>query len=202
MGRVPTAEEVAMILGAMNQNIDETLGSGGGSGGGGGAGGGDRTPTNPTMLRCEDYPVSQLNYRASTAADALLLDRARAIHGDRCDECGVKPAAGSGAALNICGRCRQRWYCGRACQATHWKAGHKKVCRKKGAFKPGDRVVFIGLVTRADLNGLMGTVRAQVAGGAGGDAAATRWQVTTSTLAGIPPETLSIKPDNLMYLME
>jgi hypothetical protein len=28
-----------------------------------------------------------------------------------------------------CPRCRQAQYCSRACQAAHWKAGHKAVCR-------------------------------------------------------------------------
>lgn len=36
--------------------------------------------------------------------------------------------AGTSAKLQSCARCRAVWYCGRACQVAHWKAGHKHVC--------------------------------------------------------------------------
>ena len=35
---------------------------------------------------------------------------------------------GTSAKLQSCARCRAVWYCGRACQVAHWKAGHKHVC--------------------------------------------------------------------------
>ena len=34
----------------------------------------------------------------------------------------------SSAKLQCCGGCRAVWYCGKACQIAHWKAGHKLVC--------------------------------------------------------------------------
>jgi hypothetical protein len=47
----------------------------------------------------------------------------------RCANCGVAEAAGSGA-LKPCSRCKAAVYCGKACQAQHWKAGgHKAVCK-------------------------------------------------------------------------
>ncbi|KAG2499424.1 hypothetical protein HYH03_002371 [Edaphochlamys debaryana] len=31
---------------------------------------------------------------------------------------------------SLCGRCRSVWYCSRACQAAHWRAGHKAECSR------------------------------------------------------------------------
>ena len=33
--------------------------------------------------------------------------------------------------LKECGRCHSAWYCGKACQTEHWKAGHKMDCVKQ-----------------------------------------------------------------------
>ena len=43
-----------------------------------------------------------------------------------CEEfdCGSETALG----LRLCGRCRSVRYCSAACQAAHWRAGHKDVC--------------------------------------------------------------------------
>lgn len=35
--------------------------------------------------------------------------------------------------LRLCGRCRSVRYCGAACQAAHWRAGHKDVCGQVAA---------------------------------------------------------------------
>ena len=42
-----------------------------------------------------------------------------------CANCGKPEAA------NRCGRCQSIVYCSRACQASHWKSGHKKMCREQ-----------------------------------------------------------------------
>ena len=239
-GRTPTEEEIAMLVGLVKKNIDAALGTG-----------------DYDQMRCDTGPQSTSNllYQPSSAAEALLLDRARMIHGDKCDECGkpgksigtgaenkdeagadgggtaggaAEDAAGGGGvevALQCCGKCKQRWFCSRVCQAKNWKEGHKKACRKRGTFKAGDRVVLINLMKRSELNGVMGTVGAKVnegsgdgggaseANGASGACAAvpTRWAVTTAPPAVLPggctaasgmqPETLSVKAANLMYLM-
>eukprot|EP00727_Mastigamoeba_balamuthi_P010074 m51a1_g569 hypothetical protein (1145) ;mRNA; r:516026-520633 len=39
---------------------------------------------------------------------------------------------GSPNNLKKCGRCLCLFYCSRACQAAHWKAGHKDVCKQAG----------------------------------------------------------------------
>lgn len=41
-----------------------------------------------------------------------------------CSHCGV-----TAADLKTCTRCRAVNYCGRECQAAHWKAGHKQQCK-------------------------------------------------------------------------
>ncbi|KAG2487785.1 hypothetical protein HYH03_013629 [Edaphochlamys debaryana] len=45
-----------------------------------------------------------------------------------CDGCGKHVAA-----YKRCGQCRQRLYCGQACQAADWKAGHKLSCKEMAA---------------------------------------------------------------------
>jgi TPR repeat protein len=45
-----------------------------------------------------------------------------------CANCGFAEAAGGGA-LKPCSRCKAVVYCGKACQAQHWKVGgHKAAC--------------------------------------------------------------------------
>ena len=48
-----------------------------------------------------------------------------------CANCGVAETAGSSSvALKPCSRCKAVVYCGRACQAQHWKAGgHRAQCK-------------------------------------------------------------------------
>ena len=44
--------------------------------------------------------------------------------------CG-KPLVGDARDKNRCTRCKQAWYCGRACQKKHWnEGGHKKECEE------------------------------------------------------------------------
>jgi TPR repeat protein len=46
-----------------------------------------------------------------------------------CANCGVKETAGS-VALKPCSRCKAVVYCGRECQAKHWKVGgHRTMCK-------------------------------------------------------------------------
>ena len=35
--------------------------------------------------------------------------------------------------LHACGRCKHALYCGRECQTTHWRGGHKAVCKAAAA---------------------------------------------------------------------
>ena len=44
--------------------------------------------------------------------------------------CGAAETAGGRVALKPCSRCKAVVYCGRECQAAHWKAGgHRAVCK-------------------------------------------------------------------------
>jgi len=51
-----------------------------------------------------------------------------------CAQCGATVANQQGSSsapntrLSACARCKKVYYCGRTCQAAHWKAGHKKAC--------------------------------------------------------------------------
>ncbi|KAH6904521.1 hypothetical protein BKA70DRAFT_1193290 [Coprinopsis sp. MPI-PUGE-AT-0042] len=38
-----------------------------------------------------------------------------------------------------CGACKKTKYCGSACQAAHWKSGHKKACKKAVSTKPAPK---------------------------------------------------------------
>jgi len=60
------------------------------------------------------------------AADAPKKKLA-ASQSRECGNCGVSEEA-HGKPLSACSRCKLAYYCGRECQATHWKAGHKQFC--------------------------------------------------------------------------
>jgi hypothetical protein len=46
-----------------------------------------------------------------------------------CANCGVAEGPGGGT-LKPCSRCKAAVYCGKACQAQHWKeGGHKATCK-------------------------------------------------------------------------
>jgi len=48
-----------------------------------------------------------------------------------CAQCGAAETAGGNVALKPCSRCKAAVYCGRECQAAHWKAGgHREVCKE------------------------------------------------------------------------
>ncbi|WIA21757.1 hypothetical protein OEZ85_000919 [Tetradesmus obliquus] len=50
--------------------------------------------------------------------------------GNHCLECGEEEAEGT--QLLRCGNCKTAYYCSKACQKAHWRAGHKAVCRPPG----------------------------------------------------------------------
>ena len=51
-----------------------------------------------------------------------------------CAHC-LAPDGQHGVTLKACIRCKATFYCGRACQTAHWRAGHKQFC-----VTPGERV--------------------------------------------------------------
>ena len=58
-----------------------------------------------------------------------------------CAQC-LAPDGHHGVTLKPCAKCLATFYCGRACQAAHWKAGHKQHCvtpeeRVPAAVPPG-----------------------------------------------------------------
>ena len=44
-----------------------------------------------------------------------------------CAHC-LAPEGQHGVVLRTCTRCKVTFYCGRACQTAHWRAGHKQFC--------------------------------------------------------------------------
>ncbi len=66
----------------------------------------------------------------------------------------------SAVSLLACARCHLVRYCGRTCQAQHWKKGHKKCCRidsvdlqaLKDAIKSCDVTRMTALLTKRDPN--------------------------------------------------
>lgn len=65
-------------------------------------------------------------------AQCCLLPDGRCAKAMGCANCGTFNAA-SGRGLDVCGGCRRRAYCSRACQMQHWKVGgHKQECEGAG----------------------------------------------------------------------
>lgn len=50
-----------------------------------------------------------------------------------CLECGATPPS---VKLKHCARCRQVWFCSKACQTKAWKKGHRSVCRQELEIMP------------------------------------------------------------------
>merc|ERR1711964_581551 len=45
-----------------------------------------------------------------------------------CKSC-CGPSCSMETGLKACQQCKSVWYCSRACQKRHWRAGHKKDCK-------------------------------------------------------------------------
>ena len=57
---------------------------------------------------------------------ALRLGRAeKKMHQSSCTNCGV-----ANVPVFQCTKCHSVQYCGKECQVTHWKGGHKEACKK------------------------------------------------------------------------
>jgi TPR repeat protein len=75
------------------------------------------------VLRMEEM-LRERQQTASPAAPANPLSFMGA-----CANCGASETTGS-VTLKPCSRCKAVAYCGKACQAQHWKAGgHRAVCK-------------------------------------------------------------------------
>ncbi|CAE8598956.1 unnamed protein product [Polarella glacialis] len=67
------------------------------------------------------------------------------LHGSegQCANCGCHTRRVPGGKLSKCSGCRMVYYCGKECQASHWKKGHKRVCKPAGEtpddYKDGNR---------------------------------------------------------------
>ena len=60
-----------------------------------------------------------------------------------CAHC-LAPDGQHGVALKACIRCKAAFYCGRACQTAHWRAGHKQFCVTPGERAPALLSMVVG----------------------------------------------------------
>lgn len=78
----------------------------------------------------EDWPDHKL--RCKKPVDPLM--KKGAPGGSECANCA---ALDTDLPLWQCTGCRLEWYCSKACQAAHWKGGHKQSCVDPGDRRPG-----------------------------------------------------------------
>ena len=71
-------------------------------------------PTNPSSSTMTNIPTKKDKGAAAPEANV-------------CAHC-LAPEGSHGVVLKACTRCKVTHYCGRACQTTHWRAGHKQFC--------------------------------------------------------------------------
>lgn len=73
--------------------------------------------------------IDQQNYHSQFSKETV----AQMVSGLKncCGNCGVAPEDIPEGKLKECGRCHSAWYCGKDCQAEHWRAGHKSDCVKQ-----------------------------------------------------------------------
>lgn len=83
--------------------------------------------------------------------DTEILERMSA-GGGKCDACGKKAESVDGRDLLQCSRCKQAFYCSKACQKHQWKAGHNKACRKPDQIERGDIMLVKGIISKPELN--------------------------------------------------
>jgi hypothetical protein len=68
----------------------------------------------------EESPAMQQEIAKSLATMYNLDEMDTLLDDPKCAQCGV-------LATQRCSRCKNEWYCGRACQVKSWKI-HKQVC--------------------------------------------------------------------------
>ncbi len=120
------------------EKLGERAISGGGGGSGGsskvsGAGPGGLTATIPDPAVCGTAWSSEVAAQLVAPHSVCAALGVRLCGNPRCEALsGVSElAVPLGGA---CTRCRAVWYCGRGCQAAHWRAGgHREVCAAAGA---------------------------------------------------------------------
>lgn len=154
---------------------------------------------NPLTEADRERNRTRYKYKAPSAETAAFLERATAVRGQQCDQC-HKPRSAS-VSLSMCSRCKKRWFCGPECQRMAWKL-HKKVCRKSGQFKHGDRVLIRNVPPQWDIvDGMMAiVVDTQTAEEKGDD---RTWLVKVPSPEGVPSlPPMPIPAESLEYVFE
>ena len=97
---------------------------------GGGAGGGERGRTDEEEPPPPPPTSKSKKKKAGNAATPALKD---------CANCGASEGTVPGSPIHKpCSRCKITYYCSVRCQKQHWKWRHKRECRHREDFKPGD----------------------------------------------------------------
>ncbi len=135
------------------EKLAEGGGSGGGGEGGGGGGGagavqgcsGSGGGAGGLVAKVPDVMVKGRAWSSEVAAQLVAPHSVCAALGVRlCGNPRCEALSGvSELAVPLggaCTRCRAVWYCGRGCQAAHWRAGgHREVCAAAGAAGAGEQ---------------------------------------------------------------
>jgi hypothetical protein len=96
-----------------------------------------RSPRDPfgsrrcCMIICEFGRHESTNYfhqKFLDFANQMASTKDKGAAAPETSECGncAAPEGKNGVTLKPCPKCKLTSYCGRACQAAHWKAGHKQ----------------------------------------------------------------------------
>lgn len=76
-------------------------------------------------------------------SDGKIVGNVPFSAGNMCDNCQKTKAELRVERFLCCGRCKLEYYCSPECQRAAWDNGHKKLCRAKGDFRPGDQVLDV-----------------------------------------------------------
>jgi uncharacterized C2H2 Zn-finger protein len=104
-----------------------------------------------TLLGLGQSSFMRAQTMSNFGTDAEIVERMSA-GGGKCDACGKKAESVDGRDLLQCSRCKQAYYCSKACQKHQWKAGHKEACRKPNQIERGDIMLVKGIVSKPELN--------------------------------------------------
>ena len=135
--------------------------------------------------------------------DADLFRRTTVVGGLECDFCHKTVQELGVTCLDSCSRCKATYYCGKECQMSAWKEGHKMACRSPNSIVVGDLMHICGLKNRTDLNGRLVRVLAPDKSNGTTATSADQWQISlyAERLQGDDTtKVLLVKAKNLMHI--
>jgi len=155
------------------------------------------------MLRLENERSSLSMEIVPELENADLFWRTTVVGGFECDFCHKTVQELGVTCLDSCSRCKATYYCGKECQISAWKDGHKMACRSPNSIVIGDLMYICGLKNRVDLNGRLVRVLAPDKSNGTTATAADQWQISlyAERLAGDDTtKVFLVKAKNLMHI--